>query len=226
MKGGSAFDKLAACDTVALDKTGTITTGSLTLTERVALTVGKSEAVATSSVSLHSDADGPARNGANADSGTSREELAMLYAVALSRMSSHPVSRAMTEYGDAHKLGEVNVTHFEQVSGGDICVGAAAMDTASLSLCWSLHKRNLILVDFRLLSPWLNAHCAVIVENYPTGLSFLCGDVACGTCACRERYELYFFSQPLVMHRFVFHNLLTSPMRAGRWFGCAGPLQS
>lgn len=122
IKGGSALDALDACGTVALDKTGTLTTGALTLTERFTIHTPAAGGAAPAAVALPlvgaaaiaaADADGAGDCGSGC--GSDFETAALRCAVALSRLSSHPVSRAMVDFGDSNGVGHVTVTGFEQV---------------------------------------------------------------------------------------------------------------
>jgi hypothetical protein len=181
VKSGSAIDALAACKTIALDKTGTITTGSLNLAEGFVLCTATANPGSSSygqdipvhvramqglaelvkkAVSGSSNSAGgilgtttafgssgvPTRTGAvldsddfslsgslddaaaeaglmsaggNSSSGGSGVVLgfdtqAIKCAVALSRLSNHPVSRAMVDSAP-HMDGDVSVLSFEQV---------------------------------------------------------------------------------------------------------------
>jgi magnesium-transporting ATPase (P-type) len=177
VKSGSAIDALAACKTIALDKTGTITTGSLNLAEgfviggcagssgsnggssgtpvhiREMLGLGElAKKVAgggggphlgtvtafgrggdtRSAAALDSDdytlsnslddasSDAAAVGGwggsSSSSSGPGFDTVALKCAVALSRLSNHPVSRAMVDSAP-HMDGDVSVLSFEQVSG-------------------------------------------------------------------------------------------------------------
>ena len=176
VKSGSAIDALAACKTIALDKTGTITTGSLNLAEgfviggcagssgsnggssgtpvqiREMLGLGElAKRVAgggdgphlgtvtafgrggstRSAAALDSDdyslscslddasadaaaAAGGSSGSSSSSSGPGFDTVALKCAVALSRLSNHPVSRAMVDSAP-HMDGDVSVLSFEQV---------------------------------------------------------------------------------------------------------------
>ena len=97
LKGASVIDSLAGCRVVALDKTGTLTTGELTCTAVVP--------------HLHSfdepdsfdEADGPIDYDQPACAEDMMEGLAA--ALALSRGSVHPVSNAVSEaFGEEQPL--------------------------------------------------------------------------------------------------------------------------
>lgn len=60
VKSGSAIDALAACKTIALDKTGTITTGSLNLAEGFVISADAPQATSSSSSSRAGGAEDPA----------------------------------------------------------------------------------------------------------------------------------------------------------------------
>uniref|UniRef100_A0A383V263 P-type ATPase A domain-containing protein n=1 Tax=Tetradesmus obliquus TaxID=3088 RepID=A0A383V263_TETOB len=189
IKSGAALDALAACKTIALDKTGTITTGSMNLAEgfvfnlkpegSAAAAVGGSSSSSSSSKgsgwihvrameglteickkmtggsaaigtttgyssssfeSSFDDDDYEHRRHASSSSSSSSsssqppaaaaalgaplggvpfDELALKCAVALSRLSNHPVSRAMVDSAP-HVDGDVAVLSFEQVPGSGV----------------------------------------------------------------------------------------------------------
>jgi hypothetical protein len=186
IKSGAALDALAACKTIALDKTGTITTGSMNLAEgfvfnlkpeglaAAAATAGVGSAASSSSSSKASgwihvramegladicrkmsggssaigtttgyssssfdtsfvEDDYEHRRRASSSSssqafaaaavggpgGVPFDELALKCAVALSRLSNHPVSRAMVDSAP-HVDGNVAVLSFEQVPGSGV----------------------------------------------------------------------------------------------------------
>ncbi|KAF8062959.1 HMA1 [Scenedesmus sp. PABB004] len=156
IKSGAALDALAGVRTVALDKTGTITTGSLSLAEGYALELGtppsdgapaaggggggvramaglrelcarapppRGVAAAggalgtTTGFGAEADGAGGADGGGAADGGF--DALALGCAVALSRLSNHPVSRAMVDSAPGLD-GGVAVLSFEQVPGAGV----------------------------------------------------------------------------------------------------------
>ncbi|GLI64799.1 hypothetical protein VaNZ11_008205 [Volvox africanus] len=178
LKGASALDALAACTTVALDKTGTLTTGELRLTEatlldsrqqlpqpeaategaaaaplspkhgRDLLPLLQRAAEATAAASGNGAAVGVSRSISVGESvsGSSSEgegwewlqqgppgpraadpeaeeewwgEVATRCAVALSRASTHPVSRAVAQAGPGLARG-VSVAGLEQVPGSGV----------------------------------------------------------------------------------------------------------
>ncbi|MEW5311396.1 MAG: hypothetical protein WDW38_003116 [Sanguina aurantia] len=195
VKSAGALEDLASCSVVAVDKTGTITSGVMTLTEAFVLSHGSaplsqatsaqiqlaapghtqgppdhnthgsnthsdglaSQPSAPATVAAHShqhhDSHTPdntstahaaarnvpdsgthiSSNGSSSSSGGGGGQhgssssssssqfggLAVDFAVALSRASTHPVSRALAEYGLNHKA-DVTVTHFEQVPGAGV----------------------------------------------------------------------------------------------------------
>lgn len=162
IKSGAALDALAACKTIALDKTGTITTGSLNLAEGYVLSLNpaapsnsssewpvvrtidgladfcKVVASGSSAAALgdrtqfgsafdsddYSDGPSPSLStdgGARGDSGQVLpfDQMALKCAVALSRLSNHPVSRAMVDCAP-HIDGDVAVLSFEQVPGAGV----------------------------------------------------------------------------------------------------------
>ena len=137
VKSGAALDALAGVGTVALDKTGTITAGALTLAEGYVVTVGGG---AGGSDGGHEGrvgvrrmdgveelllADGepsavasPAAGAAAVDAGAF-DAVALSCAVALSRLSNHPVSRAVVEAAPGADAG-VGVESFAQVPGSGV----------------------------------------------------------------------------------------------------------
>ncbi len=154
LKGASALDALASCSTVALDKTGTITSGDVRLTDAALLQLeaaegssnGNSSGSSSSSkerltlqrvplVGAGEAAEAGAgagagrgvvllperRHGVNVGGSLSDQEAelgpgeaAARCAVALSRASNHPVSRALMAAGGDLARG-VAVSDFEQV---------------------------------------------------------------------------------------------------------------
>jgi cation transport ATPase len=133
---------------VALDKTGTLTTGALTLSDGFMLDLGNGSHSATTSSSSSSQTAAsvaeritispmPAASswlGHASNSGSSSSSWALLgaspsdgkfhadavkCAVALSRLSNHPVSRALVEAGQAADA-DVSVLSFEQVPGAGV----------------------------------------------------------------------------------------------------------
>ncbi|KAF6263311.1 hypothetical protein COO60DRAFT_1635329 [Scenedesmus sp. NREL 46B-D3] len=190
IKSGAALDALAACKTIALDKTGTITTGSMNLAEGFVFNLTPEGSAAAMGSAAGSDGVGgsssssssrPAgwihvrameglaelckkvasgssgigtttdysasSNGSSYDeddyqhrrrasssqpaaaaaaaadgapaAGLAFDELALKCAVALSRLSTHPVSRAMVDSAP-HVDGDVAVLSFEQVPGSGV----------------------------------------------------------------------------------------------------------
>jgi hypothetical protein len=188
IKSGAALDALAACKTIALDKTGTITTGTMNLAEGFVFNLkpegsgaAAAELAAARGVSSSSSsssrpagwihvrameglaeickqiAGGSSSNGIGTTTGFSSassfessfdeddyeqrrrassssssssnqptaavgvafDELALKCAVALSRLSNHPVSRAMVDSAP-HVDGDVSVLSFEQVPGSGV----------------------------------------------------------------------------------------------------------
>src|SRR5204862_1834588 len=84
-RGGAAVEKLAAISVVAMDKTGTLTTGELNV-ERV-------------------ESFPPGRE----------REIAQL-AYSLERLSTHPLARAITRYGEQQQLPALEREHIEAVT--------------------------------------------------------------------------------------------------------------
>jgi Cd2+/Zn2+-exporting ATPase len=85
-RGGAAVEQLAAIDIVAMDKTGTLTTGELRVEKVESFPPG-------------------------------RELEVGEWAFALERLSTHPLARAIAEYGKRHKLAERPLTRFASLTG-------------------------------------------------------------------------------------------------------------
>lgn len=85
-RGGAAVEKLAEIQVVAMDKTGTLTTGELKVESVESFPAGR------------------------------EREIAQL-AYSLERLSTHPLARAITRYGKQQKLPELELKHFESVTG-------------------------------------------------------------------------------------------------------------
>lgn len=85
-RGGAAVEQLAAIDIVAMDKTGTLTTGELRVESVESFPPG-------------------------------RELEVGEWAFALERLSTHPLARAVTEYGKRNKLAERPLTRFASLTG-------------------------------------------------------------------------------------------------------------
>lgn len=146
LKGASALDALASCSTVALDKTGTITSGDVRLTDAALLQLeaaadgskgsSSSGRVALQRVPITGAGEAgvepawgvlllPERGrGVDVGGGLGDQEAevgpgeaAARCAVALSRASNHPVSRALMAAGGDLARG-VAVSDFEQVGVG------------------------------------------------------------------------------------------------------------
>jgi Cd2+/Zn2+-exporting ATPase len=89
LKGGITLDALANCSILAFDKTGTLTTGNLAL------------------------------QGIESISPTSQAELDEAYAIALAleKNAVHPIAKAITAYGQEHKLPIIPTKDFKSVPG-------------------------------------------------------------------------------------------------------------
>ncbi|KAK9862975.1 hypothetical protein WJX84_001614 [Apatococcus fuscideae] len=115
IKGGRVLDALARCGTVALDKTGTLTTGSLSCTRMACPDELVPPADADDSGErMQQDGEAPRRRDADIS--------CLAAAVALSQMSSHPVSAAVVAAGrnaDA-KLPEVRISDFHMTPGSGV----------------------------------------------------------------------------------------------------------
>ena len=85
-RGGAAVEKLAHIEVVAMDKTGTLTTGELRV-----------ESVETF----------PPGNEA---------QLAQL-AYSMERLSTHPLARAVTRHGKAHRIASLPLENFQSITG-------------------------------------------------------------------------------------------------------------
>ncbi len=85
-RGGAAVEQLAAIDIVAMDKTGTLTTGELRVESVESFPPG-------------------------------RELEVGEWAFALERLSTHPLARAVTEYGKRNKLADRPLTRFASLTG-------------------------------------------------------------------------------------------------------------
>jgi Zn2+/Cd2+-exporting ATPase len=85
-RGGAAVEKLAAVTTVALDKTGTLTTGELRVEKVESFPAG-------------------------------REAEVLQLAYSLERLSTHPLARAVTQYGKQQGLRGLDLQGFESVTG-------------------------------------------------------------------------------------------------------------
>jgi len=153
VKSAGSLDALHECGTVALDKTGTITTGSLTLTSALVLTPTDitpiklpellSPSPSASPVSSSSEiASNPRRSSEQQGSAPQQTTLssmasgssfsdelfqpqdlgfdALQYAVALSRVSNHPVARAVVDAAGESAALDVAVSQFEQVPGSGV----------------------------------------------------------------------------------------------------------
>jgi len=85
-RGGAAVEMLAEINTVCLDKTGTLTTGELSVEKIESFPPGR------------------------------ESEIAQL-GWSLEKLSTHPLARAITQYGKQHKLATIELTQFESVTG-------------------------------------------------------------------------------------------------------------
>ncbi len=85
-RGGAAVEKLAEIDVVALDKTGTLTTGALQVEELVSYPAG-------------------------------HENRMLELACALEANSTHPIARAIIDYGKSQQVAEVELKNFQSLTG-------------------------------------------------------------------------------------------------------------
>ncbi|HEX4342435.1 MAG TPA: heavy metal translocating P-type ATPase, partial [Verrucomicrobiae bacterium] len=85
-RGGAAVEKLADVDTVALDKTGTLTTGELRVEKVESFPPGR------------------------------ENEITQL-AYSLEKLSTHPLARAITQYGKKHQVKAIEFIRFESITG-------------------------------------------------------------------------------------------------------------
>jgi Zn2+/Cd2+-exporting ATPase len=88
LKGGLALDAVATCKAVALDKTGTLTTGKLTCSGIEQLS-------------------GPALN----------RDLVIAIAASLERHAVHPIAEALTSYAKSRNISTLQVEDFRSVAG-------------------------------------------------------------------------------------------------------------
>lgn len=97
LKGGRVLDALAKCRVVAVDKTGTLTTGRLSLTGLKCITRGSSSDII-----------------------DSERHLALEAASALSLRSNHPVSDAIVLHAASQGINgdSIHVSNFRLVAGG------------------------------------------------------------------------------------------------------------
>ncbi|KAK9826478.1 hypothetical protein WJX81_003446 [Elliptochloris bilobata] len=118
VKGGRVLDALAACSTVALDKTGTLTTGVLVATSMLA--PAAAAAHHRSASSMHSGGSAWAER--VLARGSAEDAAALGAAVALSRLSRHPVSGALANLGASlgGRLPAVAVTDFRLIPGAGV----------------------------------------------------------------------------------------------------------
>jgi len=111
LKGGRVLDALEGCKVVAVDKTGTLTTGKLALVNLIEINTSNSSLLNSSDSS-----DGLIQS--------SEEDLddVLAASVALSLRSAHPVSDAVVQVGDARGVdaSSVKVLNFKLVPGGGV----------------------------------------------------------------------------------------------------------
>ncbi|KAK9843857.1 hypothetical protein WJX84_011028, partial [Apatococcus fuscideae] len=115
IKGGRVLDALSRCRTIALDKTGTLTTGSLSCT-RMASPQALLPAAEVD------EPDGSKSEALEAGSRRDEDIQCLAAAVALSQMSSHPVSAAVVAAGHHAdtSLPEVHISDFRATSGSGV----------------------------------------------------------------------------------------------------------
>jgi len=97
LKGGIVLDALAQCSTIALDKTGTLTTGDLTCT-------------------------GIKEIAGNAVTWSEEEILAIGYA--LEKNAVHPIAKAVNLYASKKNIVSANLTNFKSIPGYGIQANA------------------------------------------------------------------------------------------------------
>ena len=93
LKGGVALDAFSSCTKIALDKTGTLTTGNLSL------------------ISLEPFSQGETHFS---------EEQALAIAAALETKVVHPISRAIVQYAEEKKLKHPTIHHMKAIAGRGI----------------------------------------------------------------------------------------------------------
>jgi len=107
VKGGKVIDALSRCDTIALDKTGTLTEGDLECTAIVTLDSGRS------------NGNGGRVNGsAAAEEEEEEEEETLSIALAVSQGSTHPISKAIKKCASQASVSNgYKVSDFRQIPG-------------------------------------------------------------------------------------------------------------
>ncbi|KAI8469228.1 MAG: hypothetical protein J3K34DRAFT_459478 [Monoraphidium minutum] len=123
VKSGAALDALAGVDTVALDKTGTITAGALTLAEGYVMAAaaggGMRRMAGVDALLAGGGDDAGGGGGTPLETEAGFDAAALSCAVALSRLSNHPVSRAVVDAAPAADAA-VAVDSFRQVPGSGV----------------------------------------------------------------------------------------------------------
>jgi cation transport ATPase len=112
VRGGRTLDKLVQAGTVALDKTGTLTTGIMSC-------------VAMDAVQLPGAAAGAAAPSCEYD--------ALTLATALERLAVHPIARAVVAQGVRDNVPRVPVEHFEVRSRPSVRRGPTSSPTRSFA---------------------------------------------------------------------------------------------
>ena len=133
VRGGLTLDALAECGTVALDKTGTITTGQMAcasverVEERVApaLVTSSGDDVAENSARVMSSESRVAESHVAVSAPPSLSPAALAIAANLERGATHPIARAVLDAAaraaeDGTALPEVAVTEFKVVHGSGV----------------------------------------------------------------------------------------------------------
>jgi Cu+-exporting ATPase len=141
IKGGEALERLATVDTMALDKTGTLTLGQPTITD-FTLAPGTTRGSGTGAGAPHLDSEMWA--GPTATPTFSRETL-LAYAAAAERLTTHPLARAVVAFAEStpNLPAAPTITDYKvvpgtgltcSVDGHQLAIGNASLLPTSYSL--------------------------------------------------------------------------------------------
>jgi Cu+-exporting ATPase len=141
IKGGEALERLATVDTMALDKTGTLTLGQPTITD-FTLAPGTTRGSGTGAGAPHLDSEMWA--GPTATPTFSRETL-LAYAAAAERLTTHPLARAVVAFAEStpNLPAAPTITDYKvvpgtgltcTVDGHQLAIGNASLLPTSYSL--------------------------------------------------------------------------------------------
>ena len=178
IRGGLTLDALADCGAVALDKTGTLTTGILGLTGIQTVAAGSSQHASTAVDAPHN-------------------LLPLAAAVALERRTAHPVARAVLAAAEASPAAvpEAEVTDFKALHGAGV-EGALALAHAGAPA--TLHAR-FGAVDY--VAELCTAEEAAALRQAAGGSertdvvsALLLAPLPGGTAAAQRHLRLFFFS--------------------------------